>query len=582
MWELHRARSIASVGLVIRFAFVLVFLLGLRGEAQNDPPKGGQETEQGASKDGEPNAGESAIDGGDPIQTLTALHQSIEAKRKAIEAKRAELANEKGEQRRSELNAEIKTLSKELNEFETAFQTVATGIDVPAFLASEKSSFDLQKEVVGLLEPLVSEIKSATEAPQQIHQLNKTVAYLRDRASTARRAIKALTAFQSNPEAAAIRAEVETRLTEWRDRLTTTRNRIRAAEAELAQRRSGQKPVLDTLQTWVASFFRTRGLSLLLAIAAFIVVMFGLRLLHTTLRRMPGFRRKSQKRTFWSRLVSVIYQVFIFVAAFLAAMAVLFIREDWSLLGLVILFLIGIAWASKQAFPKFVEEIRLVLNLGTVREFERLVYNGVPWRVSRLHFYTKLTNPALTGGLVRLPARELLGMHSRPHSEREEWFPTDEGDWVLLPGGGRGEVVLQTPEFVQLRTPGKSIITYPTGDFIELAAKNISHGFRLKAVFGIDYKHQAICTDEVPAKMKKHLNETIHSIVDREHVVKVNVEFSSAAASSLDFTVLADFSGEVAKDIEVIDRAVARLLVDLCNREGWEIPFTQITVHNAA
>jgi len=54
-----------------------------------------------------------------------------------------------------------------------------------------------------------------------------------------------------------------------------------------------------------------------------------------------------------------------------------------------------------------------------------------------------------------------------------------------------------------------------------------------------------------------------------------------AGASSLDFEILADFSGKVAQYHNVLARAIQRIAVDACNKYGWVIPFTQLTLHTA-
>ena len=52
--------------------------------------------------------------------------------------------------------------------------------------------------------------------------------------------------------------------------------------------------------------------------------------------------------------------------------------------------------------------------------------------------------------------------------------------------------------------------------------------------------------------------------------------------SSLDFDVLADFKGSAAERYQKISRAIQRICVDVCNENDWEIPFTQVTVHQAS
>jgi hypothetical protein len=79
----------------------------------------------------------------------------------------------------------------------------------------------------------------------------------------------------------------------------------------------------------------------------------------------------------------------------------------------------------------FVREVTLLLNLGAVREGERVMYNGIPWLVRSLNFYTRLVNPELEGGDIRLPLRDFHDLRSRSFDANEPWFPTRLNDWVI-------------------------------------------------------------------------------------------------------------------------------------------------------
>ena len=76
----------------------------------------------------------------------------------------------------------------------------------------------------------------------------------------------------------------------------------------------------------------------------------------------------------------------------------------------------------------------------------------------------------------------------------------------------------------------------------------------------------------------RHLVEAL----GREQVKSVKVEFKGAAASSLDYTVLADFSGEAASRYAALERMIQTACIDTCNEQGWEIPFPQMVIHQAA
>jgi len=59
------------------------------------------------------------------------------------------------------------------------------------------------------------------------------------------------------------------------------------------------------------------------------------------------------------------------------------------------------------------------------------------------------------------------------------------------------------------------------------------------------------------------------------------VEFKSAGASSLDYRIYMILDGRVAEAFFKVERLIQQACVETCNREGWVIPFTQITIHAA-
>ena len=127
-----------------------------------------------------------------------------------------------------------------------------------------------------------------------------------------------------------------------------------------------------------------------------------------------------------------------------------------------------------------------------------------------------------------------------------------------------------------------TVKTFTVAEVLAQNPKNISLGFRLHEIFGVDYAHQAIATTEIPALLTEKITSGLGECVGVENVVNIRVEFASAGASSLDLAVIADFSGDVAAKYNQARRAIQRICVDACNEHGWVIPFTQITVHQAS
>ncbi len=65
----------------------------------------------------------------------------------------------------------------------------------------------------------------------------------------------------------------------------------------------------------------------------------------------------------------------------------------------------------------------------------------------------------------------------------------------------------------------------------------------------------------------------------RPYLTEVKVQFEAANASSLDYKIIAIFQGEAASSWFSIPRVLQRCAVEVCNEEGWEIPFAQMTLH---
>ncbi|MDF1665581.1 MAG: hypothetical protein P1V97_27730, partial [Planctomycetota bacterium] len=259
---------------------------------------------------------------------------------------------------------------------------------------------------------------------------------------------------------------------------------------------------------------------------------------------------------------------------------VLYLSGDWMLLSVAIIFLVGVLWTTKQAIPIFWKEIQMLLNISTVREHERIIYNGIPFLVASLNLSTTLENPALENCAIRLPVRQLLGYVSRPTSPDEPWFPSNCGDWVMLSDGSTGLVKHQTPEMVQLVVGGGSLKTLPTTQFLAMNPTNLSQSFRIGSTFGISYKHQAISLTEVPAFLAAFVTQRLQEEQYQALVIGVSVDFKAANSSSLDYEIGVEFHGQAAPDYHKLKRLLQRFAVEACNLKGWDIPYQTVSIVN--
>jgi hypothetical protein len=511
---------------------------------------------------------------------LLGIQRSIAQFEGELKAKQEELRSPSAEGRQQEVLQGIKTISDKLDKLRATLNEVASGVDLQVFSGKpEDMRFDWQQKILDLLRPLLNEFTRLTARPRELERLRTEIAGYLEQGHVAERAIINIDMFAAQSPDLALSAQLRQLQREWEARRQDISTRLSIANQQLEQKLSEQQTFSESVKHLFQIFFRSRGRNLLLASLAFACTWLLFHQLHSWVRRVSLLHRK--RRTFSARLFNIAYTILTVFGATLSFLLVLYLFEDWVLLTLAVLILLGIAWTSKHTLPGYVKEALLLLNLGAVREGERVIYDGMPWFVRSLSFDTHLVNSELMGGNLHLPLRDFLELRSRPFEPDEPWFPTRMGDWVLLEHETLGKVILQTPEVVRVVLLGGSRRTFSVQDFLTQSPMVLSTGFRLAVQFGLDYQHQALITSEIPARLESRLREALAHEGSEKDIMNITVAFAAATASSLDLHVLADFSGAAAPHYHILRSAIQRICVEACNDYGWNIPYTQITLHMA-
>jgi hypothetical protein len=515
------------------------------------------------------------------LQSLEALNKALLSQEKQVAETQRRLVAAEDDVTRQALGDELLELRDQLDERRLQFERFALEIDLRPFIDEVDQPFDWQKELSKLLKPILAELESATAESRAIGELRAELNQVEERKALAEKAVARLESHLAEGPSDDLRTRLEERLAHWQRLADDTANRYTALDIQLDNRLEQRQSVLDETTAYAKRFFQTRGLNLLLAVGAFCAVFFGVRYLSALVGRLQASKGEAGTK-FSSRLTALLLHIFSVLGGLIAMMLVFNMAGDWFMLGIITIFLIGVAWASIKTLPSQVETVKLVLNIGSVREGERIQFNGLPYRVEVLGFTVRLVNPRLDGGVQEIPVKALVGHYSRPAGAAEEWFPTRTGDWVELADGRMGQVSQQSPSAVHLSELGGEEVVYPTDVFVGLNPRRLSERFRVVSTFGIDYRHQAIATTEVPERMREKLAQALPDLIPREHIKAIAVHFQSAAASSLDYEIHVDVTGDAAREGPLIRSSIQRILVDACNDNGWEIPFTQITLHQAA
>ena len=514
---------------------------------------------------------------------LTMLDSILEHKRhleQRIIEKQQSLADTTSETEKNTLAAELERLDKMLASASQDFERIATGVDISLFSEKKEAPFNWKDELVSLIKPGIMELKQATQKARHKADLKEVLSTYQELKPIVLQANENLKELISRTEDVRLKQGLEKLVPEWKGQERQIISRLEITQMQLEELESEEQSILETSQKSIKQFFKTRGLFLFVALIACIGIVLLLRVAYLFLiKRIPGYQ--SVYRPFHLRAMDLLYRAVSVLAALFAVILVFYLFEDWVLLSLAIVFLLGLAWAVKNTLPRFVHQSRLILNIGAVREGERLVYQGVPWLVKKINFFSVLENPDL-GQTLRLPIEALMDLTSRPFQRHEPWFPCRKNDWVILSDGTRGCVTSLSHEMVELVMRGGAKKIYQTSDFLGMNPLNLSVNFRVKIGFGISYNLQSIATGQVPKVLDTYIRERLAEENYEEKLIDMKVEFQQAGASSLDLVVIADFDGEMAPLYNRISRAIQRWCTDACTANDWEIPFPQLTVHKPA
>jgi hypothetical protein len=515
------------------------------------------------------------------LEAHTASLAEAVAKRDALIAEAA--LETLGEDRKAEIQARIDLERERILQLRQNIRDIIGGTEVASFEEEEKIERTFQEQFGDVVKPFLSALQEPTSRLREMEEMRSTRDAWRIRRDSAQRVIDRIAGLDSANDAAEasvrVAGELESARRFWELQRDRAAAQVDTLTLQIEERERTTPTFWQAATTMIGDFIKSRGLNLLLAIVAAVLAFILTRRIYQWFRSISPVHKKG------GSLIGRASDLLAFSAAVLASitgvLVVFFARGDWLLLTLSAILLVGVLWAGKTALPPYIEQIRMLLNLGAVREGERIIYQGLPWRVETLGFYTVLENPALHGGRMRIPLRRVMEMISRKPRSDEPWFPCQQGDWVLLSDDTHGQIEHLTPEQVVLRCRGGSLKTYQTPEFLELAPENLAPGFRVRSIFGIDYSHLTICTTEAPQVFRAAVRELLVAEFGEESVKDVVVDFHEAGSSSLDYAVKADLTHAAAARYRYVPRLIQRACVDACNARGWVIPFTQITLHQA-
>ncbi len=515
-----------------------------------------------------------------PEETLAMLNSLTELQsnlRKQLVLTRERIRTSTSDAEKARLDMELQRLDRQLSDSSDDFERIATGVETALFVEKKSAPFSWKEEMTTLIEPAIKEIKRLTVRAREKTKLKDTISELSRTAPVANDAVRHLERLYAVSTDQQIKKQIKELLPEWHNTENRISNKLELARLELSQMENQEVSLVQGFSQSIGDFFRVRGLYLAVAVVVFGCIFLVGRLIHRLIFRVLA-REKLENRPFHIRLFDILLRIFIVAAAIVGLFFVLYLAEDWFLLSLTIIFFLGFFWTVRQAVPRLWQQGRLMLNVGAVREGERVVLNDVPWRVENIYIFCQLHNPTL-GIHLRLPIEEIIGLVSRPYAPEETWFPCKKGDWVVVGDRPRTRVISLSHELVETVERGGKRYVFQTAEFLAQNPVNLSRNYRLRVVFGVSYDLQAEATTTIPHLLKTFIEEKIKDEGYGDSCLNLAVEFKAAVASSLDLQVNADFKGDVADIYSKLERSIQRWCVDAATHYNWEIPFPQLTFH---
>jgi small-conductance mechanosensitive channel len=516
------------------------------------------------------------------VEMLTSLLDVKKSLKDQIALQEKRLKVSTSESEKIALQKDIDQLDKQLAETTIDFERIATSVEAADFEEKKLETFNWNDELASLLEPAIKEMKRFTIKARKKSELKDKVADLKLVTTSARQAVQHLEKVQLEASGKQVQAEIKMLLQEWRNIEKRLLKKLELTEKELTNLKEQDISLIESSSNSMKTFFRDRGVYLILGVFAFFSILLLSRLLYSFIAYLSvRFSGDTEGRSFQIRLLYIIFQVLSVLLAIMGSFFVLYLAEDWFLLSLAIIFFLGFSWTIRQGLPRLWQQGRLMLNIGSVREHERLVLYGVPWRVDTINVFCKLVNPSLNV-VLREPIESLIGLVSRPCIPEEPWFPCQKGDWVKIGDSLSARVVSLSHEQVELVELGGSRMIYPASVFLDACPVNLSQNFRISVTFGLSYDLQFHITTLIPETLSTYLKEQMVATGYFDSCLNLEVDFLQANTSSLDLVVLADFDGNIASNNRKIERAIQKWCVECSTMNNWEIPFAQLTIHQKA
>ena len=501
----------------------------------------------------------------------TWLVESLEEKKQKLKDQGLSTEEQKS------LKKEVDVLGRKISLEDYQFIEVATGIFIErGELPNFESKKDLSKQIKEILMPLLEGLRRISERPRKIELYKSQIELYKKTILTREKALIKIEELIKKDEYRGLKRS----LTSSKEMLLKEKRNLEfdltLAERSLRKIEGKKSSFINEAGNVLTEFIGTKGKNFFLSISVLFIFFYSFMICRNRLFELFDL---SDRFLFLKKTFMALYGGIAITVSLFASLLCLYFLNDWLLVTIACIFIFGILWSLKQVAPELLDEARLILNLGTVREGERVFYKGVPWKVDSLNFLCSLTNDSLEGGSILVRAKDMMNHQSRPMAKNEALFPTKKGHWITLKDGSFGEIILQTPDQVLLKTLGGSQIYYQTPQFLSLFPENLSHGYFIEVTLRLDYQLQKKVL-ELLTFFKQGFDESLNSSdIFQGHIKKLMVEFKAQGEHAFELWIRVDADGVMAPYRFALERLIHKTFIELCNEKEITIPLEQLKIH---
>ena len=513
------------------------------------------------------------------IESIELIKKNLIQAKSKLNAKATLIDGEKDPKKKILLETEVKKLEERYNKLKLNLISVITNIKMDEIQKDElNKKRDYLQEAQELLGPAFDTIQRISERPRKIESLRKELQVYQEKLAITQLAIKNIEVVKSSTEFAYLMPDIEEFLgdatynvNDLSQEFTLKIDRI---NRELSELTKDDQTLLGAATELSKEFFSNKGKHLGIAFLLFVFTMWLL----TVLKNIVILKMLKKGTVVWIyKPIHALYGLITFIFALSVSITSLYVMGDWVLVTIIVLMISAVLWGSKSYIHKYLAEGRLILNLGTIKEGELVIFRGIPWKVKNINFVTIFENEYLDSSIIRIEIAQIFHMHSRKILPNEQWFPTRTSDWVILSDGTYGQIKSQTVEQITIEIEEGERKYFTTQDYLNLRPSNLSHGFSLNILWNLDYNIQDQLLDSIIPRLREKLKNELESL--KIQAKKFSLDFHSAGTHSLNLLINVKFHGNQAYQKHKLERQLNEMMLRISTQENLNIPFEQIAIH---